>query len=393
MPAPLTQREISLVRTSLGVVAPHATSLTVYFYAILFTRHPEVRALFPDNMDTQRDRLLRGLLRIVDLVDDPDTLARFCHRLGRDHRKFGALDAHYPAVGQCLVASLARYAGTAWNSETAAAWTRAYTIAAQAMMAAAADDTRLRPATWEAQIIRHEQRGYGIAEITVRPDLPYRYVAGQYVTMETPWYPRAWRHYSPAHPPRADNTLTFHVRAVPHGQVSNALVHHASPGDTVRLGPPEGEMTLASAGDRDLVCVAGGTGLAPIRALLEEAAVSGMRRYVDLFVGARTAEELYGLDDMLRMAQRHHWLNVRAAVSHQSIPGREGTLAQVLHEFGPWDRHEAFLCGPPAMVTTAVQALRHQGTPRARIHHDPIDTPVLNAPLIPAKFSQENDSL
>jgi NAD(P)H-flavin reductase len=152
-------------------------------------------------------------------------------------------------------------------------------------------------------------------------------------------------------------------------------------------------MTLASAGDRDLVCVAGGTGLAPIRALLEEASVSGMRRYVDLFVGARTAEELYGLDDMLRMAQRHHWLSVRAAVSHQSIPGQQGTLAQVLHEFGPWDRHEAFLCGPPAMVTTAVEALQYQGTPLAHIHHDPIDTPVLTAPLTPARLSQENDSL
>ncbi|MFC8226037.1 globin domain-containing protein [Streptomyces sp. NPDC057287] len=391
MPIPPTGREISLVRSSVAAVAPQATELTVYFYAILFARYPEVRSLFPANMDVQRDRLLRGLLRIIDLVDDVDNLVKFCSRLGRDHRKFGTLDAHYPAVGECLLAAVARYAGPAWNDELAAAWTRSYTLASHVMIAAAADDMRLRPATWEAQIIDHAYRGHGIAEITVRPDLPYPFVAGQYVSMETPWHPRAWRHYSPSHPPRSDGTLTFHVRAVPDGPVSSALVYHGAPGHTVRLGPPQGDMTLGSAGDRDLVCVAGGTGLAPIRALLEEAAVHGMRRYVDLFVGARTAEELYGLDDMLRMAQRHHWLTVRASVSHQEIPGQRGTLPQVLREFGPWDRHEAFLCGPPVMVTTAVDTLLRQGTPRAHIHHDPIDTPVLTAPLTPPRPSLESD--
>jgi NAD(P)H-flavin reductase/hemoglobin-like flavoprotein len=393
MPPPLTDREIHLVRTSLAIVAPSAEDLTIYFYAILFARFPQVRPLFPDNMDVQRDRLLRGLLRIIDLVDDPDNLLRFCSRLGRDHRKFGTLEDHYPAVGECLLASLARYAGTAWNNEMAAAWTHAYTLASRVMILAAADDTRLRPATWQAQIIRHEHRGNGIAEITILPDLSYPYRAGQYVSMETPWYPRTWRHYSPAHPPRADNTLTFHVRAVPHGQVSNALVYHATLGDTVRLGPPQGEMTLAAAGDHNLVCVAGGTGLAPIRALIEEAALSGREKYVDLFVGARTAEELYGLDDMLRMAQRHHWLSVRAAVSHQDIPGPQGTLSHVLHGFGPWYGYEAFVCGPPAMVTTAIHTLLQHDMPSAHIHYDPIDVPVLAAPLTPVQPSEESQPL
>ncbi|WP_369688929.1 globin domain-containing protein [Streptomyces sp. Wb2n-11] len=366
------------------MVESQTAEMTVYFYAILFARHPQVRQLFPDNMDVQRDRLLRGLLRIVDLADDPENLVRFCSLLGRGHRKFGALEAHYPAVGECLLASLARFAGTAWTAEAAAAWTRAYATASRVMILAADDDARLRPATWPAQIVRHVHHGHGIAEITVRPETPYHYTAGQYVSMETPWFPRAWRHYSPAHAPRPDHTLTFHVRAVARGQVSNALVHHAAVGDVVQLGPPQGDMTLQAACDRDLVCVAGGTGLAPIRALLEEAARRDMRHHVDLFVGARTGEEFYGLDDMLRMAQRHHWLSVRAAVSHQHIAGQEGTLPQVLHEFGPWGQHEAFLCGPPAMVTEAARILLHDGMPAARIHHDPVDVPVLTMPLAPA---------
>ncbi|MFG3369567.1 globin domain-containing protein [Streptomyces sp. NPDC048156] len=380
------------MRAALTLVESQTAELTVYFYTILFTRYPQVRNLFPGNMDVQHGRLLRGLLRIIDLADDPDNLVRFCTRLGHDHRKFGAIEAHYPAVGECLLAALARYSGNAWTPEMAAAWTRAFAVASRVMILAAADDARVRPATWEARVVRHVDRGHGIAEITVEPDIPYPYAAGQYVTLETPWHPLAWRHYSPANAPRQDNRLTFHVRAVPHGSVSNVLVHQASVGDFVRLGPPQGDMTLDVAADRDLVCVAGGTGLAPIQALLEETSRRDMHRHVDLFIGARTADELYGLDAMLRMAQRHHWLSVRAAVSHQRIPGLEGQLPQVLREFGPWDQHTALVSGPPAMVTAAARTLREHGMPSAHIHHDALDVPVLTAPLLPPGQRQEDDA-
>jgi NAD(P)H-flavin reductase/hemoglobin-like flavoprotein len=384
---PLTDEEIALMRASVSVVGPFAEDMTVYFYAILFTRHPQVRELFPDNLDVQRDRLLRGLLRIVDLVDDPENLVRFCSRLGRDHRKFGALNGHYPAVGDCLLAALARYAGPAWSPELAAAWTHGYGLVAQVMTSAADHDARSAPAVWQAEVIHHVHRGHGIAEITVRPDAPYPYTAGQYASLETPWQPKAWRYYSPAHAPRADNTLTFHVRAVSQGHVSRALVYDARPGDMVRLGPTQGDMTLDPRSDRDLVCVAGGTGMAPIRALVEQAARNGIQRYVDVFVGARTAEELYGLDDMLRMSQRHHWLSVRAAVSHERIAGLEGTLPGVLGEFGPWYQHEAFLSGPVDMVTQATATLARQGIPQERIHFDPFDVPALEAALLPRRMS------
>jgi NAD(P)H-flavin reductase/hemoglobin-like flavoprotein len=390
-PAPdlLTAQEIALLRASLEVVGPLAGDLTVYFYAILFTRYPQVRELFPVEMDVQRDRLLRGLLRIVELVDDPDNLVRFCARLGRDHRKFGALNGHYPAVGACLLDSLARFAGPAWSPELAAAWTHAYGLVAHVMSQAADEDALLGPAVWSAEIIDHVQRGHGIAEVTVRPEIPYPYRAGQYVSMETPWQPRAWRYYSPANAPRSDATLTFHVRAVPGGRVSVPLVHHAAVGDVVRLGPAQGDMVLDPGTNRDVVCVAGGTGLAPIQALIEQAAHSDTQRFVDVFIGARTADELYGLDTMLRLSQRHHWLSVRAAVSHERIPGLEGTLPEVLRNFGPWYRHEAFLSGPVEMVTQAANTLQRHGLSPTRIHHDPFDVPVLEAALLPRRIEAE----
>jgi NAD(P)H-flavin reductase/hemoglobin-like flavoprotein len=373
----LSAREIQLIRASVSVVEPLAADMTVYFYAILFARHPEVRPLFPPGMDTQRGRLLRALLRIVDLVDDPENLVRFCAHLGRDHRKFGTLREHFPAVGECLLASLARYAGPAWTAEIAAAWTKAYGAVADVMIGAAEEEAKTRPAVWPARIVRLVPCGHGIAELTLLPHMPYEHAAGQYASIETPWYPRQWRYYSPANAPREDGTLTFHVRAVPGGTVSNALVHRARVGDMVRLGAPMGDMVLDAAVHNDLLCVAGGTGLAPIRALVEEVARRGGRHRVDLFLGARTGAELYGVDDMLRMAQRYHWLTVRGAVSDEYVPGIRGSLPEVLAEYGPWYHHDVFLSGPAPMVTSVRERLTLSGTSPDRIHYDPFDTPVL----------------
>ncbi|NJP80175.1 flavohemoprotein [Streptomyces sp. AA8] len=375
----MSDHEIALIRTSLSAVEPHAGEITVYFYAILFARYPEVRSMFPEGMDTQRDRLLRALLRIVDLVDDPENLVRFCGHLGRDHRKFGTQAAHFPAVGECLLATLARYAGSAWTPEIAAAWTKAYGTVAQVMISAAEEDEAVRPAVWPATVVHRVSRGHGIAEITVRPQIPYEYAAGQYASIETPWWPKRWRYYSVANAPREDGTLTFHVRAVPGGSVSEALVHRAVVGDVIRLGPPMGDMTLDAADQDELVFVAGGTGLAPVRALVEEVARRGGYRQVHLFVGARTGAELYGVDDMLRMAQRHHWLTIKGAVSDEYIPGIRGSLPDVLADYGPWYEHDVFLSGPAQMVASAKEMLTVSGTRPDRIHHDPFETPVLSA--------------
>jgi NAD(P)H-flavin reductase/hemoglobin-like flavoprotein len=377
---PLRRDEIALLRSSVDQVRPLADEMTVYFYAILFQRHPEIRDLFPANLDIQRERLLRGLLRLIDLVDDPANLAGFCRRLGRDHRKFGVLNDHYPAVGAALLDSLARFAQDAWTPHLADIWTRAYGLVAETMIQAAEDDAAVHPAVWNARIVDHRLRGPGIAEITVLPDLPYPFLPGQYASVETPWQPRTWRHYSMAHAPRPDGTLTFHVKAAQDGQVSPALVHQARPGDGLRLGAAQGDLVLDPESERDLVCVAGGTGLAPIQALIEQAVRLGGPRYVDVFVGARTADELYGVEDLLRLAQRNHWLTVRAAVSHERIPGLTGALPEVLRRFGPFYRHDAYIAGPPGMITSVAQALLDLGVPRARLRHDPFDAPAWEPP-------------
>ncbi len=357
-----------LIRRTMTEIGPDADKVTSYFYALLFVRHPELRSLFPAAMDTQRDRLLKALLTAAEYLDNTPVLVDYLKSLGRGHRKYGTRAEHYPAVGECLIGALSRYA-TVWNRETEAAWVRAYTTMSQVMIDAAAADELRAPAWWQAEIVTHDLRTRDVAILTVRPDQPYPFLAGQYTSVETPWWPRVWRHYSFASAPRSDGLLTFHVKAVPAGWVSNALVHRARPGDVIRLGPPAGSMTVDHTTDSGLLCLGGGTGIAPIKALVEDVAGRGERRPVEVFYGARTDHDLYDIGTMLRLQQSHPWLSVRPVTDQQAHP----RLPDAIRAYGPWAGYDAYLSGPPGMIRSGIDTLRDIGIPSHRIRHDAVE--------------------
>ncbi|MFJ3922427.1 globin domain-containing protein [Streptomyces sp. NPDC090022] len=358
-----------LIRRTLAEIGPIADKVTSYFYALVFTRHPEVRSLFPAAMDMQRDRLLKALLMAAEHIDDPEVLGPYLRRLGTGHRKYGTVPQHYPVVGEALIGALARYAEHSWGPETEAAWVRAYTSISQIMIDAAAEDELSSPAWWQAEVVSHELRTADIAVLTVRPDQPYAFLAGQYASLETPWWPRVWRHYSFASAPRPDGLLSFHVKAVPAGWVSNALVRHARPGDVLRLGPPAGSMVVDHSTDNGMLCLAGGTGIAPIKALIEDVAEHGERRPVEVFFGARSDSGLYDKDTLLGLQRSHPWLSVRPVVGD----GLAGQLPQAIGEHGPWNSYDAYISGPPGMIRSGVDALKRIGIPEGRIRHDALE--------------------
>ncbi|WP_199549001.1 globin domain-containing protein [Streptomyces sp. N35] len=367
-PRPAPSPDAQLIQRTMAEIGPIADKVTSYFYALLFVRHPHLRSMFPASMDTQRDRLLKALLTAAEHIDNKQVLVTYLQHLGRGHRKYGTHAEHYPAVGEALLGALSHYATDSWNAETEAAWVRAYTTISQVMIDAAAEDERKSPPWWYAEVVAHDQRTPDIAVVTVRPDQPYPFLAGQYTSLETPWWPRIWRHYSFASAPRTDGLLSFHVKAVPAGWVSNALVHRARPGDTLRLGPPAGTMTVDHTTENGMLCLGGGTGIAPIKALIEDVAEHGERRPVEVFYGARSDHDLYDIDTMLRLQQSHPWLAVRPVVDR--LDRHHVQLPDAVRDYGPWNEYDAYLSGPPGMIRNGIDALLGAGIPSERIRHD-----------------------
>jgi NAD(P)H-flavin reductase len=320
-------------------------------------------------MAHQRDRLFSALGDVVARVDDLDALVPILQQLGRDHRKFGTVAAHYPAVGASLLATLEHF-DDQWSPELAKDWTEAYTLVAEVMIAAA-DDAADAPAWWEADVVDHDRRGIDVAVLRVRPRARYDYRAGQSLSLETDLRPRLWRYYSPANAPRPDGVLELHVRARDGGPVSSALVHRVTRGDVLRLGPPVGHLDMEEGADRDLLLVAGGMGLAPMKALVDQVARHGPARRVDLFVGFRTEAQFYDRNDLRHLEQENPWLTVTVAVSDDKTSALEqGEVGEVVLRHGPWTSREVCVAGPAPMVEDTVARLLQHGVPQQRLHSE-----------------------
>jgi NAD(P)H-flavin reductase len=359
------------LRDSFALVGKSGDEVPRYFYSYLFLIAPEVRPMFPVSMGTQRDRLVAALGRIVADVDDPDRLVPYVQQLGRDHRKFQVVAQHYDAVGQALLATLGYFLGEAWTPELRQGWTEAYGLVARTMFEAADADGLSNPAWWNAEVVRHEQRGFDLAVLTLRLDQPMAYAAGQSVMLETPMLPSTWRSFTPANAVRADGTIDLHVRAVDGGLVSPALVYRVRRGDVLRLGAPVGDrLALRRSQGRDLVLVAGGTGLAPLRALVEEIAWHGPPRRVDLFVGSRDTYGLYDMPTLRQMAQACPWLRVTPLVGADAGTFDDRSLAGPVLRAGGWPDRSFYVCGSPAMVSTTVRELAAGGIPHDLLHFE-----------------------
>jgi NAD(P)H-flavin reductase/hemoglobin-like flavoprotein len=362
---------VALIRESFAQVQQRAEEFVRFFYAMFFALAPATRELFAVNMQVQRGRFLRALAHVVQHIDRPAELIPFLQQLGRDHRKFGVRAEHFDAMGAALVGALRQYAGPSWSPQAEKAWRDAFGLIAKAMREGAEADPL--PAWWTARVIDHRRLTWDLAVVRVTPERPVPYRAGQYVSVEIPQRPRLWRYLSPANAPRPDGSMEFHVRAVPGGAVSRAIVGHAQVGDVWRIGPPMGRMTVNRQSGRPVLMVAGGTGSAPMRAILEDLSRWGENPPVTLFTGGRTLADLPDLDTLRAMTATNPWLRVIPVLeSPPRMAGIEyGTLADVVTRYGAWADHDVLVCGSPAMIRATVSRMLIAGTPLDRITYDP----------------------
>jgi NAD(P)H-flavin reductase/hemoglobin-like flavoprotein len=358
--------DASSLQRSWDRVARHGEQVPLYFYSHLFVSHPEVRPMFPLSMSNQRDKLVSALGRVVSHAGELQDDAVFLQHLGRDHRKYAVIAEHYDAVGASLCATLKHFLGSEWDEELAAHWTAAYQVIARIMVEAAETSSESSPDWWDAEVLRVERRTMDLTLLTVRPRRPFQFLPGQSVSMEIPQRPRLWRYFSPANAPRRDGSIDLHVQQIDGGQVSPTVVRSLKAGDPVKLGAPVGErLTRRHHDERDLLMVAGGTGLAPLLAVLEQIDHEWERSRtaprVHLLHGVRMPWHLYDRPRLRELARKRSWFDYTEVVSDDpSYPGTRGKVGTVAARQALYGR-TAMVCGGPQMVAHTLELLTATG--------------------------------
>ncbi|MBX7431928.1 2-polyprenylphenol hydroxylase [Mycobacterium sp. Y57] len=358
------------------------------FYTRWFATDLSARDLFPPDMQMQRDVFAQALCWLCDqlIAQRAEEPVAFLAQLGRDHRKYGVTQQHYAALQQALVGTLRDHLADRWDDRLSEAVNDVVTLVVGVMSGAA--DAETSPPFSDGTVLEHLRPTRDVSIVRLKMDHPLAYLPGQYVPVQIPQWPLRWRYLSPAIPPDPHGYVEFHIRSVPGGMVSTAIVGEARPGDRWRLSNPHGAMHI-DRDDGDVLMIAGGTGLAPLRALIMDLARFGENPRVHLFFGAKHPCELYDLRTLWEIASTNPWLSVTPvselafdppwATDYPDVrPPRglhvrqTGTLAEVVTRYGSWGDRQILVCGGPAMVTATKAALIAKGAPAERIQHDPL---------------------
>jgi len=207
---------------------------------------------------------------------------------------------------------------------------------------------------------------------------PMTFTAGQYVQFLLPGtedaYQPIYRAYSIASPPSSPSRLTLVCGRVPQGVTTAYVFDRLSVGDQVKVNGPFGEFFLRES-PRDVILVAGGSGMAPIRGMLLDMAERRVDRRVTFFFAARAPQDLFYREDMRRLESalpRFRFVPVLSNPKREEEwQGEKGGIAAALHRLLPaLDHHEAYLCGSPGMIDASIGALRGKGMPEDRIFFD-----------------------
>jgi CDP-4-dehydro-6-deoxyglucose reductase len=210
-----------------------------------------------------------------------------------------------------------------------------------------------------------------VAELHLRPvGPPLRYWPGQYVTLGDERAGISYRAYSIANAPRSDGEIVLQVARSDAGGTSVWVHDTLRIGDQVKLNGAYGTFIGDPSVDTPVLCLAAGTGLAPILALAEAALRRGFKRPVTLLVSARTEADLYARGVMSWWQAKHRSFNYKLTLTREQKDGYlHGRVDAVLPALFPdLSKHTIFAAGSPDFVETCVATVRKLGAQEGLIH-------------------------
>ncbi|MBL7089569.1 2Fe-2S iron-sulfur cluster-binding protein [Acidovorax sp.] len=221
----------------------------------------------------------------------------------------------------------------------------------------------------KATVLAIEDPTHDIKRLILQPAKALDFSPGQYAQLQ--FTPAHVRPYSMAGTAQ-DKTLEFHIRLVPQGRVTAYVANELRVGDTVRVSGPMGSAYLRRKHTGPMLCVAGGTGLAPILSIVRGVAAAGMGNPIYLYFGVRSERDIYGLEWLEALQLQHPNLKVHIVVaSGQARACRTGLVTDAIaHDWPSLASFRAYLCGAPPMVEATSLLVRQMGVLPEQIYVD-----------------------
>lgn len=202
--------------------------------------------------------------------------------------------------------------------------------------------------------------------------------AGQFIQFQVPEYELTdepvYRAYSMASVPSDNKHIELEIRLVPNGICTTYVHNYLKEGDEVLLNGPYGDFFLRET-ERPMICIAGGSGMAPLKSILLDMAEKGSERKVQYFFGARSKRDLFLVDEMKELEEKLPNFTFIPALSEpqdeDNWDGEVGLITDVVAKHvEDGSDSEAYLCGSPGMIDACVKVLGDKGVPDERIYYD-----------------------
>ena len=237
---------------------------------------------------------------------------------------------------------------------------------------------QLRPQRLAVRVQALERLCHDVTRLRLQlpRDRRLQFLAGQYVEIVTGQGHR--RAYSLANAPHDDGALELHVRFVAGGEFTEQVFGGMRAGTVLQIDGPHGAFTLREASPRPVVLVAGGTGFAPVKGILEHAFHLGVTRPLHLYWGVRARRDLYLPELPAAWARAHPNFTFTPVLSEPAAEdawsGRTGWVHDAVAADHPdTSGLDVYAAGPPVMVRAVRDAVVACGLPEERFYSDPFE--------------------
>lgn len=382
----LSPQQITLIKATVPLLETGGEALTRYFYQLMFSQYPEVRALFNQAHQasgSQQRALANAVLMYARHIDKLDALGPLVGQIVNKHVSLQILPEHYPIVGSCLLQAIREVLGAEIaTDEVIAAWAGAYGQLADLLIGAeeaAYAATAEAPGGWRGarsfRLSRKVQESEEIVSLYLAPvdggSLP-PFQAGQYIGLRLLLDGEEQRRNYSLSALGDGREYRISVKREAGGKVSNYLHDQLQVGASLELFPPAGDFVLRES-SKPLVLISAGVGITPALSMLEAARDSGREIH---FIHCARHAGVHAFRDWVdsqgaeRPQLRHYVCYSEPRAGDKA--DAEGFLSlEQLAEWLPEQRDlDAYFLGPKPFMAQVKRHLQALGVPPGQSHYE-----------------------